>query len=200
MSSAADRLYSGARLEEIAGLRVQDIKEVEGVLYFSFEPHEERRLKTASSRRQVPLYPELARCGLLDHMEALPKNGRLFPELKPGPHGKLAGAFSKWWGRFTDEQGSADALKTFHSLRHTFTDALRRAKVEPEVRSQLLGPSAGNMTARYGSGHDLRSCRLRLLRGPGFRVSSIWQAPESFRGFSDGDDLGILDVGVWRSI
>jgi integrase len=150
-------LYSGARLEEIAGLRVQDIKEVDSVLCFSFEPHEERRLKTASSRRQVPVHPELIRRGLLDYMEMPPKNGRLFPELKPGPHGKLAGAFSKWWGRFTEQQGSADPLKTFHSLRHTFTDSLRRAKVEPELRSQLLGHSAGNMTARYGSGHDLRA-------------------------------------------
>ena len=79
--------------------------------------------------------------------------------MKPGPHGKLAGAFSKWWGRFTDEQWITDPHKTFHSLRHCFTDALRRAKVEPELRSQLLGHSAGNMTARYGTGHDMNALR-----------------------------------------
>jgi len=150
-------LYSGARLEEIHGLRVQDIREVEGVTCFAFEPHEERRLKTASSRRLVPIHGELVKHGLLDYAKAQAE-GLLFP-VKAGPHGKLSGAFSKWWRRFTDECGVRDARKVFHSLRHAFADALRRAKVESEIRSALLGHStaSGTMTARYGSGHDLKA-------------------------------------------
>jgi integrase len=94
-------LYSGCRIEEGAGLRVVDIKETHDVLCFDFVPHGERGLKTASSRRRVPVDPELVRLGLSDYVRALPQAGRLFPELKPGPHGKLAGAFSKWWGSWT---------------------------------------------------------------------------------------------------
>ena len=44
-----------------------------------------------------------------------------------------------------------------HSARHAFAGAARRAKVEPEILSRLLGHGAGNMTARYGSGHDLKA-------------------------------------------
>jgi integrase len=150
-------LYSGCRIEEGAGLRVVDIRDVQGVLSFAFVPHEARGLKTASSRRMVPVHAELVRLGFHDYVKSLPQTGRLFPEVKAGPHGKLAGAFSKWWGRFTDECGITDPLKTFHSTRHAFADALRRAKVEPEIRSQLLGHGPGNMTAGYGAGHDMKA-------------------------------------------
>jgi len=52
-------LYSGGRLEEVAGLRVKDIRTDDGVTFFAFEPHSERGLKTDSSRRNVPVHPEL---------------------------------------------------------------------------------------------------------------------------------------------
>src|SRR5262252_311975 len=42
-------LYSGGRLEEVAGLRVQDIRTDDGVTFFAFEPHSARGLKTDSS-------------------------------------------------------------------------------------------------------------------------------------------------------
>jgi integrase len=71
-------------------------------------------------------------------------------------HGKLTAALSKTAGRYLRATGMPPTVTT-HSARHAFTDALRRAKVEPELRSQLLGHSAGTMTARYGSGHDLKA-------------------------------------------
>jgi len=39
-----------------------------------------------------------------------------------------------------------------NSLRHTLTDALRRAGATGEVIDGLLGWSRGNMRDRYGSG------------------------------------------------
>jgi integrase len=51
--------YSGARIEEIAGLRREDVRTVEGVLCFDIRPHEKRRLKNASTRRLVPVHPAL---------------------------------------------------------------------------------------------------------------------------------------------
>jgi integrase len=136
-----------------------DVKVVDSVLVFDFVPHSLRGLKTASSRRAVPVHQELLRLGLMDYVASVPATGLLFPEMKPGPHGKLAGAFSKWWGRFTDELGITSPHKTFHSFRHSFSDAARRAKVEPEVRSQLLGHGAQTMTGRYGVGHDMDALR-----------------------------------------
>ena len=53
-------LYSGCRLGEIVGLRPDDLREEDGVRYFDIRPHDARRLKTASSRRRVPVHPMLA--------------------------------------------------------------------------------------------------------------------------------------------
>jgi integrase len=150
-------LYSGCRIEEGAGLRVADVRTVDGVLSFDFVPHTGRGLKTASSQRMVPVHPELLRLGLMGYVASVRAGGLLFTEMKPGPHGKLSGAFSKWWGRYTGELGITSPQKVFHSLRHSFSDALRRAKVEPEIRSQLLGHGAQTMTARYGAGHDMKA-------------------------------------------
>jgi len=150
-------LFTGCRIEEGAGLRVQDVRTVEGVLAFDFVPHSLRGLKTASSRRAVPVHQELLRLGLMEYVAGVPAGGLLFPEMRPGPHGKLAGAFSKWWSRFTDGLGITSPQKVAHSMRHSFSDAMRRAKVEPEIRSQLLGHGVQTMTGRYGVGHDMKA-------------------------------------------
>jgi integrase len=148
-------LYSGCRMEEGGGLRVADVREDQGVRFFSFEPTSERRLKNEGSRRSVPVHPELIRMGLLDYVGSLPTNGRLFPDLKPGPHGKLTGAFSKWWARFSDERGVSDAAKAFHSLRHSFKDACRDAGVSEDVHDRLTGHANGGVGRSYGRGASL---------------------------------------------
>jgi len=149
-------LHSGCRLEEAGGLRVKDVREDEGIHFFDFVPTTERRLKTASSRRRVPIHPELLKLGLLDYVKSAPQDGRLFPELKPGPHGMLTGAFSKWWARFTDDLGVNDPRKTFHSLRHSFKDACRAAGLPEEVHDALTGHVSGTVGRRYGTGFPLR--------------------------------------------
>jgi integrase len=40
----------------------------------------------------------------------------------------------------------------FHSFRHTFTDALRAAKIERDLKKALLGHSGGDVTDEYGEG------------------------------------------------
>jgi integrase len=149
-------LYSGMRIEEAMGLRAQDVREVGGVLSFVVEPRPDRPLKTASSRRLIPVHPELTRLGLMDRVNG--NSGLLFPELRPdAKHGTYTSALSKKAGRYLRAIG-LPATVTTHSTRHAFTDALRRAKVEPEIRSRLLGHSArASMTERYGAGHDVKA-------------------------------------------
>jgi integrase len=75
------------------------------------------------------------------------------------PGTKGAAAFSKWFGRYIGAHGVTDTAKVYHSFRHTFTDALRLANVNDEVRNALLGWSGGGMAARYGAKD--KSARLR---------------------------------------
>ena len=135
-------------------MRTSDLRQQEGIPCVVFEPHEQRRLKTASSRRTVALHPELMRLGLLEFAATRPKNGPLF-NLKPGPHGKLSGAFGKWWARYSDERGVTDPRKVLHSLRHTVSDALRAAECPEDVKDSILGHVDASVGRRYGTGIPL---------------------------------------------
>lgn len=69
-------LYSAARVEEVAGLRVSDLRAEEGIYCLVFEPHDARRLKTVSSRRRVAVHPELVRLGLMEYAATRPRTAR----------------------------------------------------------------------------------------------------------------------------
>jgi integrase len=118
-------------------------------------PHASRRLKNEGSRRRVPVHPELVRAGFLEYVKGLPADGLVFPELKPGPHGKLTGAYSKWWARFTDDLDITDRTKTFHSLRGGFKDACRAVGMPEEVHDSLTGHTTGSVGRTYGRGVPL---------------------------------------------
>lgn len=64
-------LFSGMRAGEILSLTMADLRQDEGVYYFDVNRDEEgKSLKTADSRRKVPVHPELIKCGLIDYWQA----------------------------------------------------------------------------------------------------------------------------------
>lgn len=75
-------LYTGARLEELGQLRTADVREEDGVFYLAIEGGNGKRIKTRSSRRRIPVHPDLARSGFLAFVEKqrLARHERLFPE------------------------------------------------------------------------------------------------------------------------
>ncbi|MFN3933256.1 MAG: tyrosine-type recombinase/integrase [Parvibaculum sp.] len=144
-------LYTGARLGEICQLDVADIKEVHGVRFIAIQDFDEaKRLKTANSRRIVPLHPELEALGFDRYLESLPSTGRLFPKLKPLGRKSEAQKFSKWGNELIDRAGVKDSRLTFHSLRHTFITACRRAGIQEEIYQRITGHTAGNVGREYG--------------------------------------------------
>ena len=146
--------YSGMRLQEAGGLRIEDVRHVDGVWCFSIEDTVVRRIKTASSRRLVPVSPVLIEeAGLLtyrDHQKAKGET-RLFPDVTADRHGIIGAAYSKWYGRWA-RKIVADRRKVFHSWRHLVEDRLRDAGVPEDQRDALLGHSSPRMGRRYGSG------------------------------------------------
>jgi integrase len=156
---------SGCRVEEVAGLRVRDIGRDGEVRFFDFVPTSERRLKNVASQARTPIHPELLRLGLLDYVASVPQGGRLFPEIQPGPHGRLSGAFSKWFARFVDERGVRDPRKVgLHSLRHLFKDRCRAAGLSEELHDALTRHSGGSVGRRYGLGPSLPVLAEALAR------------------------------------
>jgi hypothetical protein len=121
-----------------------------------------RTIKTASSRRNVPVHPELERVGLLRYRQHLLDRGAspqdpLWPDIKSDSMGRRAGPWSKWFNRYLrDKAGVDDAGKVFHSFRHTFKRMARDARLEEEVHDALTGHTGGGVGRSYGAGFGLK--------------------------------------------
>jgi integrase len=152
-------LFSGMRLEEIAGLRLRDLSQDEetGRWVFDVNPRSGRSVKTASSIRKVPVHPELERIGLLRYRQSLVSLGLtegspLWPAVRSAEGRQLSAQWSKWFGRFLrDEVGITDRRKVFHSFRHTLKRMARDAGIPEEIHDAITGHSGGGGVGKtYG--------------------------------------------------
>lgn len=147
-------LFTGARLEELAQLRVSDIKVAKGhgrYLSISDLGNPSAQLKNEHSRRNIPLHPTLIACGFLKHVQER-QCGYLFPDLKLNPRGKRSGYFSNWFSVYLRKKvGITDTRKVFHSFRHTFKDACRSAGIEEAVHDALTGHTSAAVSRQYGN-------------------------------------------------
>jgi len=163
-------LFTGARQGELAPLIASDVTtdEATGITCITIAEDEERgtRLKTASSRRIVPVHPELIKLGflrLVDEARKQGEGGALFPQLKPGPRGGYAEAWSKWFGRYIRAIGIKNKSRVFHSFRHGFKDALRAAGEAEDINDALTGHSGGGVGRSYGAREMIRRFGLPRL-------------------------------------
>lgn len=118
-------LYTGARLRELAQMRLVDVHQVAGVWGCDINL-QAGPLKNPGSQRFVPLPQVVLDAGLLDYIEEVRGRGftRLFPcgswMAKNGP----GNAVSHWWNtRVMPAAGLHDPGLVFHSFRHTFASA-----------------------------------------------------------------------------
>jgi integrase len=117
-------LFTGARLAELAQLHLGDIQNVEGVWVLDLNEADDKRLKSGSSSRQVPIHSRLIELGFLEFVDGMKKvklSARLFPLEMRTAEGKFD-AYGKRFNRLRREVGIEGDEKTridFHSFRHT---------------------------------------------------------------------------------
>ncbi|MBI9077452.1 MAG: site-specific integrase [Desulfatibacillum sp.] len=141
-------LFTGARVNEIAQLHLDDFRLVDDVWCMDINRStKDKRLKNPSSARIVPLHPFLVKdLDLIRYVETLKAKGhkRLFQELtkQRDGHGRPV---STWFNNdFRLSNGiTKDSKKTFHSFRHTFITALKHAGVPELIANELDGHSSG---------------------------------------------------------
>ena len=149
-------LLTGARLNELSQLYLDDFVEVKGIQCIHLrEGRVDQRLKSFSSERLVPLHSDLKKLGLLDYVADLRARGevRLFPELKWSEYHGYAAAPSKWFNRYLRTLGlkNGEGCKDFHSFRHTVADQLKQQGISESLAGALLGHMSGGITfGRYG--------------------------------------------------
>jgi integrase len=153
-------LTTGARLEELCQLRPSDVEleGADGPLVHIRDNDPEKRLKTASSRRVVPVHAELVRIGFLPYVrqQQVARSAWLLPDLVQDRFGSRGGNWGRWFGRdLRSADGCAvpDPARVFHSFRHSFKQLCREARIIEETHDFLTGHgSVSNQVGRgYGS-------------------------------------------------
>lgn len=160
-------IYTGARINELCQLSISDIK-IDNELYFiDINELDDKKLKTPSSKRQIPLHDKLVEIGFLRFVENQKNEGfpKVFNDLNNARDG-YATAPSKWFGRFKNKlQLQSPERKAFHSFRHCFVDALESVDTLENITSALIGHKHGSLTyGRYGSKSNIAELKKHIDR------------------------------------
>lgn len=146
-------LYTGARLEEICQLHLDDIHEVDGIWVLDINNKGEKNVKSQTSARLVPVHSKLIELGMIKYCKILLNQGqeRLFPELNKGKKGYSAQA-GRWFNdRYKGKMGVVSTLKSFHSFRHTMIDQLKqKGTIEYNIKALAGHKNDSITTGLYG--------------------------------------------------
>jgi len=138
-----------------------------------------KALKTSSSRRKVPVHPELIKIGFLSFAkeQKTAAGSRLFPDLKPDQYGNHASyALKRFRDSFLSGAMTLQPRQTFYSFRHNFRDALRHIGAPPDALQALGGWSQGKLTSdSYGdkSDPDYQTKFMEHVAFPGLNLSQL---------------------------
>ncbi|WP_333612148.1 site-specific integrase [Brevundimonas bullata] len=168
-------MFGGLRLNEACQLDVADIRRVEDVDCFviterSDDDQTDKRLKTSSSERVVPIHKTLIDLGFMDFVRQRKRAGetKLFAEVGMGATGYRSTTFSAWFRRFVVRAGANSPKTCFHSFRHGFRDALREARIDRDIALILGGWAAGSgsisVSDAYGSGYRITTLKEAIDR------------------------------------
>ncbi|HHG3569977.1 site-specific integrase [Vibrio parahaemolyticus] len=133
---------TGCRLNEIAQLRVCDVKLGDEPTLSINDGHDDKKLKNSSSKRILPITTPLL--NLLNELVAgKGKNEHLF-NLPYSKQNGYSGKPSKYFSELLKSLDIKDV--SFHSLRHYVVTELFNAGVKEELIGSLMGHSVGKLT------------------------------------------------------
>lgn len=173
--------YTGARREELAQLRVIDVLTNGNIPALRItDEGPDQKVKNAHSLRIIPIPPVCVERGFLEFVSrrrqaggtmlfleqyADKRRNSILREMTPDPRGRLSEVYG---GRFSrkilEPLGLKTSRRAFHALRHSWTDAARRAKIDPEIRRLIAGrlDDEDATEAGYG-GSELLADKLEAL-------------------------------------
>jgi integrase len=164
-------LVTGARLDELCALKVDDVQKREDGWWITIAGG-----KTEAAVRDVPVHNSAAHILERRHKSA---KRFLFDALIPGgPDKKRSWNVSKAFGHYTRDLDLGAARHTFHELRNTFVEAMEAAEVAESTTKLIVGHARSSMTyGRYSKGQrvELRKAInklhytdsvMRLIRKP----------------------------------
>jgi len=142
--------FTGARLEAICSLRVDDVRQEGGVHFLDI-----RADKTDAGTRLVPIHSQVIALGFLDYVASC--RGYLFPSLgKPDRNSRRSVYIGKMFSRHCRAVGIDKPLLGFHYWRKTVATKLENAGVPELDAARLIGHKIKTMSyGVYSGGPDL---------------------------------------------
>ena len=184
-------LFMGLRPNEAAQMHLGDVKQTsQGTWYLEIIATADeddndlkgtaKTLKTVSSRRNIPLHPELIAIGFLQFVQIRKMTSagpRLFPDLKPDKYGNLASyALKRFRDSYLPKAFELEPRQSFYSFRHTWRDALRRIDAQPATLQALGAWNQGKLTSDdYGdkSDPDYQLKFIKQITFPGLDLTHL---------------------------
>jgi integrase len=184
-------LYTGARIAELAEVRLTHIGEENGVFGVKLSAEGKKAGKNKFSKRFVPIHPALLSCGFDLYVSTLRNEGheQLFPclpDVKPPKNKGDTGSndFTKFRRRLgIGGAKNETSKKVFHSFRSTLTTRMQDAGVPQYLREEFDGhaPTGVNATV-YSQGQTPRSVLLDALQKVAFDFKHpIWSDTDQYR-------------------
>jgi integrase len=162
-------LCTGIRLSEALYLKFNEIKQKDDVLYLTVKYRVDRSIKREASERIVPIHNSLIKLGFLQYvakMEEQPNNQDYIFHDRINRTKNPADAFGKFFRRQLDNAGikTEPHKEVFHSLRHSYRDALREGEIDTAIALALGGWEDKGVHASYGSGYSLAKLNKNLQK------------------------------------
>ncbi|EMY6577964.1 site-specific integrase [Vibrio alginolyticus] len=142
--------YTGARLNELCQIEVEDIVIADGFYCIIIrETYEDQSVKTGVTRL-VPIHDELLKKGFIEFVNSK-KNGQVFSELTP-TNGYFSHDASKWFLRRRKKIGiKAGEGFDAHSFRHNFVNELKQKLVSMELVESIVGHENAEKLAKVSN-------------------------------------------------
>lgn len=163
---------TGCRLAEVTGLRAEDVDVTGEFPSIRVTWHEQRRLKTAASRRYVPLVGD-AFAAAKEALTTTRKGNLVFPSYcRPRGSDAASAALMSHLRAVTN-----NPKHVVHSLRHNMKDRLRIAEVSSTEQNLILG-------------HELNSVGDQVYGGDPAKLRVTTRAMRKAFGLSDQQKSG----------
>lgn len=143
-------IFTGARLNEIAQLKPENIRQIDGIWCLDINDQSvEQHLKTQAAKRVIPVHSKLIELGFLGYVDAARNSGRsrLLHELTYDKNNGYGRNLGRWFNeKFLTKLGFNDGTLVFHCLRHTMVTELLRADVPDGIAKAIVGHAQDGVT------------------------------------------------------
>lgn len=153
--------FTGARVNEIAQLQPTDVRQDDdGIWYFDITDDDENKktLKTAQSKRIIPLHQVLLSLKLVDYVKSKQsENAANLFDITPERADRHGRAPARWFNAeyLREYLKIEDPAVTFHSFRHRFITSMHQAIFDAsDVKGELISSTTPALILRRMVGHS----------------------------------------------